>query len=730
MPKGLPPLVAVGPSLTMNPTRLRRLRRLPAILGLGLVTSAILLGQSPVPALALPTAPSIATAHSIVRADAVAGLKITVAPGAGGVLVPGTDLPVTVALVNTGETPVAAGTVRITLKGQTLTSRNDLSTFLAKGDGPVSTRGDIAVEVVSAELAPGASEVVTGVLPVAAVDLGTWGVHGVDASVYIGDSLAAWGRNSIVWNEGAAPGTARIALAVPITVGPSGSGLIPSATLDSLTSAGGLLTRQLDALQNRPVAIMIDPRIIASVRVLGSTAPQTAVDWLNRLAGVTNPVYPLGYADSDLAAEAQVGAGQVLTPISLTYSLDPAHFTSVTPTPAPTPAGMTVALPDNAALTAWDYASTSIAWPRANTVVAGALPFFAAAGLTQTMVSGSNLPADPATEAGYAGVVSSGADSILVSDPLVSQALAASASAGTATERAGALAQLAASLAVVAEEQPGAGAVILASLDRQWVRTPNSLSDAIDSLAGLGWAATTPFPEFSGQTPNAETAVVDAPENAERLGHIATLLAEEANLTAFSSVMSSPEVLTAPTRANLLALLDNSWVTDATGWAAALAASTDATNKTLQSVSIVPGSPITLAGNSANLPVLVQNGLSSPVTVILRVVPSNGRLIVDNEVSVTIPANANKQALVPVRAGVANGDVLVRVELVSPTGVLISGAPTFIPVTVSADWEVAGSWLVGSLVGALLIFAVVRIVRRRRHDSGASSAEAPSVTNV
>jgi hypothetical protein len=68
---------------------------------------------------------------------------------------------------------------------------------------------------------------------------------------------------------------------------------------------------------------------------------------------------------------------------------------------------------------------------------------------------------------------------------------------------------------------------------------------------------------------------------------------------------------------------------------------------------------------------------------------------------------------------VANGDTIVRAELVSPTGVLVSQQPTFIPVNVSADWEVAGSWLVGSVVGALLIFAAIRLYVKRRRNRAA-----------
>lgn len=698
----------------MNSLRLRRLRRLPAIFGLGLVASAILLATT-------PGAVHAVTAAQSVKTDVVAGLQVVVAPGAGGVLRPGADLPVSVSLSNTGATAVPAGVVRITLKGQALTSRNALATFLSNTEQRVSTRGDMAIEVTSGLLPPGGSEIVSAVMPLATEDLGSWGVRGLDASVYLGDSLAAEGRNSIVWNNTAAPGTARIAIAVPLTVPPSGQGLIPSATLETLTSTGGLLTRQLDTVQNRPVAIMIDPRIIASVRVLGSAAPRTAVAWLQRLAGVSNPVYPLTYADSDIAAESQAGAGQVLAPISLTYGVDPAHFTPTTPTASPTSSPAASGIPDEAALTAWNYASKTIAWPRQNTVVAQSLAFFAASGLTQTIVSAANLALDPATGAEYAGVASTGTATLLVSDPLVSQAIGAAATAGTATERSAAQARLAASLAVVASERPDSGATVLATLDRQWMTANGGLAEALDSLAGLDWVAAASLNDYAAQAASSGAVVVDAPENAERLSQITTLFANEASLTAFSSVMSTPEVLTGPTRTTLLALLENSWVSDAPGWSEAVAKAGAAATKTLQSVSIVPGSPIRLAGNSANLPVLVQNGLSSPVTVTLRVIPSNGRLIVDNEVSMTIPANSNKQALIPVRAGVANGDVMVRVELVSPTGVVISSEPTYIPVTVNADWEVAGSWLVGSLVAALLIFAVVRTVRRRRH--GKDSAD-------
>jgi flagellar biosynthesis/type III secretory pathway M-ring protein FliF/YscJ len=43
-------------------------------------------------------------------------------------------------------------------------------------------------------------------------------------------------------------------------------------------------------------------------------------------------------------------------------------------------------------------------------------------------------------------------------------------------------------------------------------------------------------------------------------------------------------------------------------------------------------------------------------------------------------------------------------------------------VNVSADWEVAGTWLVSSVVALLLVVAAFRLIRRRRRNQDAESS--------
>ena len=77
--------------------------------------------------------------------------------------------------------------------------------------------------------------------------------------------------------ESPAAGTpVSLAVLVPLTVRPTASGLIDAATLAGYTAPLGVLTRQLDAVYDTPAVIGLDPMIIASIRVLGTSAPQSA----------------------------------------------------------------------------------------------------------------------------------------------------------------------------------------------------------------------------------------------------------------------------------------------------------------------------------------------------------------------------------------------------------------------------------------------------------------------
>jgi hypothetical protein len=710
----------------MNLPSSRRLRALPALLGLGVVASSML-GIAP------GAAPAVAAGEPV---------QLVLAPANGGVVQPGADVTVTASLTNTGSTTIEAASLQVALDREVISTRAGLAEWLTPtGDESTVDNDAIITDVAVPALQPGEERIVQAVIPAPSVTLDEWGVRGITGTLEQGDGTESVTHSSIVFNAADAPAATRVAVAIPITTQPGQTGLIPEATLATITADDGLLTRELDSLIGRPIGILIDPRIIVSIRALGSTAPSSATSWLERLEAASNPIYPLSYADADVAAMSQAGAPQLLTPTSFDYALDEANFADVappttsptppagtpavgpsseTPTPAPSPAPD--AVPDTNTLLAFDYTGSTIAWPRDNTVAANDVPYFAANGLTSSILSSSNVALQSSASA---GVVRVGDSTVLVSDDTVSRALRDAAGALTATDRQKSLSDLASGLAVVASEDDGTATTILATLDRAAPADGTALADALNSLDTLSWSSTTPFDGFSTQGPAADATVVDQPEAADRTGQVAALLASENQVAAFSSIITEPQNLLGENRANILSLLANSWASNSGGWNVAIEAQAARSAEILNSVAIVAGSPINLVSNTGDMPILVQNNLPYPVNVTVRLAPSNFRLVVQKEVTITVEAASSKQAKVPITAGVANGDTIVRAELVSPTGVLISAQPTFVPVNVSADWEVAGSWLVGSVVGALLIFAAIRLFLKRRHGRGeADAAEA------
>ncbi|WP_156366286.1 DUF6049 family protein [Agreia sp. Leaf335] len=703
----------------------RRLRALPALLGLGVVASSTL-GIAPV------VAPASAAGEPV---------HLVLAPANGGVAQPGADITVTAEVTNTGSSIIDASTLQIALDREVISTRAGLAEWLTPPTAESTVDSDAIITTVAVPaLQPGDEHIVQAVIPAADVTLRDWGVRGLTGTVERPDGTESVAHSSIVYNGRGSPDRTPVAVAIPITTQPGQTGLIPEATLATITADNGLLTRELDSVIGRPVGILIDPRIIVSIRALGSSAPASATAWLDRLKDASNPIYPLSYADADLAAMSQAGAPQVLAPTSFDYALDPANFTGATPpeasptpvagtaavdpgndtteTPTPSPSPTPNAVPDTSALLAWNYTGTSIAWPRDNTVAPNDVPYFASNGLTTSILSSTNVAL--ASGEPSAGVVRSGDSTVLVSDDTVSRALRDAAGALTPTDRQRSLSDLASSLAVVSSEDEDAPQPILATLDRAAPADGTALADALASLDSLTWSSSTSFDGFAAQAPTAEATVVDQPEPAERIGPVADMLASENQVAAFSSIIADPRDLLGENRANILSLLANSWAANSGGWNVAVQSQAATAASTLASVKIVPGSPIGLYGNTGPLPVLVENTLPYPVTVTLRLAPSNFRLVVQNEITITVEAASSKQAKVPMTR-VTNGDTSVRIDLVTPTGVPISSAPTIVPVNVAADFEVAGSWLVGGVVALLLVFAAIRLFLKRRHGRRTSA---------
>ncbi|MHB1171279.1 MAG: DUF6049 family protein [Lacisediminihabitans sp.] len=711
------------------------MRLVTLLLGLSMGIGAMAIGDG-----ALPT--STASAPSTTTPST--GVTFTIAPAGQGIVVPGEDLVITGELSNASSTAVAAATALVYLNRAIAGSRSDLSKWLNSDVDGVDTRlGSQIFEGASPEVPPGESRPVSIVVPAAALGIGsspsTWGARALAVRIMTGTTEVAGAHSSIVWNPGVTFQPTKLAVAVPIDLPQTTSGLISADSLANFTAPGGLLTRQLDQAVDREVAIAIDPMIIASIKILGNTAPLSATAWLTRLQAARNDTFALPYADSDISAASQAGSGAVLAPTG--FAIDPKLFPVQPATPSPTagatadatagptptpPASLStvspsiVGIPTSATLLDWSYTLRAIAWPLSGTVVAKDLATFAHSGLTTTILSSTNssygtMSATPSASATIDN------HSIIVSDDTISQLLQKAVFAPTDLEWQGAVAELSASLAVVTRERPGGAPTLLATLGRGYPTSSFRLAQTLAALTNIPWLATTTLSDALAVVPVAAT-VVDQPQNATRISQVKSLLDSEQAVGAFSSVLGNPSVLLGERRLSLLAALSNSWVSNPTGWTSAYSQYLAASTKITSSVQIAESSSVNLLSDKVNLPVTVRNDLAYPVNVVVLVRSPSGILnVVDGKVPLTVEPNSQARASVAVRS-VANGDVTLSVSLTSPTGVTISN-PTSVQINVQAGWETAVTVVIALLLLVVFGFGIWRNITKRRKTAIVEDAD-------
>lgn len=649
----------------------------------------------------------------------------------GGLLSPGKDLGVSVTVSNPTGTAYPPGTVTVWADPSPRSDRKALAGWLASQDkvsGAV-TLGQAQLN----RLEPGSSTIVRVTVPAASIPFAartTSGVFGIGASVHSGTADAE-ARGSVVWYPGGASKQTGVSVVLPIVTPPGSDGLIAANDLATYTAANGILTRELDGLVGHAsVTVGIDPMIIVSIRILGNAAPPSAVDWLSRLADLPNPTFPLNYADADVAGQIQAGLPAPLAPTSFGYAIDPKNFTpaptpvgqpttatvspapgATTSTPTPTPTAGPV-LPTMQTLLAWKYTLGGISWPGDKTLRHADLAPLAAAGQTTTIVSGSNTNA-----AGLAttpnAAIASGQDRIVASDQAISDALRQAVSAPSDIAWNAAMSKVNAQLELIGQE-PGEARRLLVALDRSWPSSGTQLERTLNTLLSSPWTSPATFASVRAAAPTSGFDLVDAPEGGDRVASIRALVQDEGSLGQFATVLDDPTRLTGRTRAGLLSLLAVSWLNPRADWNAAVVSERRATGATLRSIHILPTENVNLVSAQGSIPFTVSNDLpDDAVTVVLTAAPSNSRLEVDQSTTKRILQDSRSAVLIPVKAKVGNGQVVLSLHLYSPTGVPI-GDPTSVTVDVHADWEGIGALVFGILLVLLFGFGIVRNILRRR----------------
>lgn len=658
-----------------------------AVLALAAVLAFLTVGV-PVPAAqaAAPQVSSALTFHVAAEDDGVA---------TGGAL------RIALSVVNQTSTTVPAAPAALAVGRAPLLSRAAVASWL-DGSSTTSLRrvGEAQLATVPA---------LSSVSATSTVDVGDDLAPGVYAlrATYASSQGTLTARGVWIVSD---EGVGQIAVVVPITAGPLTSGLLSTDELAALTADTGSLRTQLDAVTGTGAVLAVDPAIVAAIRVLGTTAPASATEWLDDLLALPNSRFALQFGDADLATQLDAGLAAPLTVPTLTPSIVAAGVAQPTPDPTATPGTDEVPEPDVASLTDIGPSRAGVSWPADGTAGPDLLEWLDAQADDPLTIVASN------TVSGEDGVRARAGDAeLLVHDAAVSEALRTASTAPRRIDRSAALATATAFASFTAADTP-----LLVTVGRADDRTPLALRTAVRAAVGLDGRGTIGLDALA--TAGSDTTVtVDAvePDDA-RAGVLERLLDDERALTRFASILEEPAVLTAPERAAILQLIGTAWRERPGAWAVAVDGHAEATDATLDAVQIVPSPDVNLLGSSAPLTFSVRNDLPWPATVVLVTEPNDPRLVVQQTTEVAAGAEQTTRVDVPVEARVGSGESSIDLHLRSASMVPIGGTTTIV-VTVRAEWETVGIAVMSVLVGGLLVLGVIRTVLRLRRGTAPAS---------
>lgn len=676
-------MTAISPREGFRPRARRLLSRLAAVL----VVGTVMLGSA---------APASA-ADGAAAADS-STVELSVSTGPGARIAPGGSMVGTITIANGTSDALSAGSTTLEIDPTPLTDAAALDAWMQ--DGTVTGAFRTVATESTPKVAAGESVAVSAVADAAQLGALAPGVYAARArlSGVTTSTGTEWNLSATSVVVVSAPQAQRVGVLVPITATPAAGALLTSAELATLTAPDGMLTGQLDALTNTSAIIAVDPAIPAAIRALGVRAPQSAVAWLARLERLSNDIIMLQFGDADAATQAHAGQKTLLTTPNLTPLLDTAGFPTPAPSGTPSPAPSTTA-----ALTALTGGATDVLWPRADVTTADLATFsgYLGSGVT-TILPSTSLQNPVGAHANVDG------HSVLVTDAPASTSLSDLAEVTDPAQIDRGIATAAGHLYFASQTSP----TVLVGLNRSETRSPVALRELLSAFSSPDVRLST-----LRSSPAAPDTLVAAPENT-RAAALTAMLAGEQELVRFSTILDTPAVMLAPERIRILrsiavGLSDRQFTVAAAERSAHV-------QKLLNSVSIQRPKPVQLITSAAPLPVWIRNDLPWAVHVVLHSEPSDPRLDIHPTTKVDALPEYTTRVDVPISARVASGDVQVRFQLTSPTGVQISHSAAA-DVTLRADWEGIGLGILGGVIALLFVFGLIRTVRRRRRAADAAS---------
>lgn len=641
-----------------------------------------------------------ASASSVTTIDERA-IELIAAPAASGIVRPGEPMSVRVTITNTGSVPMGDVIVSLEVDGAAVADSAQLGEWFAGATIATSTVNVASARVSS--LDPAASAVLDLIVPAAdSVFSGSFGARLASITAASADAPAdapalARDRTAVVWlpDNTTAPVAATTFVAAITTPGESAA-FLSADVLASYTAAGGALTRTLDAAAGRPVLLAIDPRVIASIRLLGDDAPPEAVAFLDRLLAAPNESFVLPWADADPVAT--ISAASIALPRTEGTGVVSSSVTEAEPTPAPSPS------PDDSItideLAEWPATLGGMAWAEPGSLTSAAVSVLTDDGTSILIAPGSSLESSGSVQELDGLRVLRADDSLSVA--------AREASLAVSQQRFDrAMARVSAVLAASASSEPGIPAII--PLARDHLAGTDRLIDTIAQTVALPWAAGATVTQALSRTA-VSSSVIDPLADEALKGAVRGALDAEANDRTFASIAVSPTAITDLRRLELLAALSLGW---GEGSVDALHQFTRDSTALRSSVRVIESSKITLLADRASLPITVQNDLDVAVRVFVKVEPDSTQLrVVDSRVEALVEPRSQTRALVPVES-LTNGQVDITIS-VRDADDRIVGDPKRVSLNLQAGWETAGTIAIAIALVLLLGFGIARDIRKRR----------------
>lgn len=656
---------------------------------------------------------------------------------------------------NPGEEPLPAGTVSLSIDNDRATTVEDLKLSttraaleMARADMPEIPAGEdqlLEIDVPAADF-PLLLLRMPGVYPVHAELIAEEEKAPAGAKNLADDSESSApevaplvASTSLVWGGVDAAQPLQLTLVVPIVL-PSSVRTLP--TRAELGEHSPSLLRLVDGAIQRHATLAIDPRILAGIRALGTAAPRSALDLLERIEQSSTPMFLLQFADADPAVQAALGLEELMQPIGMDYATQLGTFeapstaegdaTGVDATdlaPQPDLLGDQAAAADDASLIdpitgvptmegllALNN-SRSGAWPAGGEVDSSTLALLQRSGLTSLVLDSTNV-----TNATSARVSLSGFDT-LIADASLGAATHTMLAGESATDRSSAAAELSARLALGAQQ--GAGGTVLA-LDR------GALADAADPLSvfelidELSWLLPTSERQLSAGTAELRAG---APTEERRELLRATLL-RSPQIDELAPLLEQPEYLLEYQRERLLESFATRYAEAGVDYSAVDAATKERDDELLHGVRPIVTESTQLVGTLTNVPVTLDNSLPFPAAIVLRADPASaGISLTKRSLEVMVPGSGSTTVVVPVRSRVSSGESGVLLEVHARSNEQLY-ATEFLPLTLRTAIETILVWILGASATLLLGFGILRSIRRRRVTAKAvEAAEGSNHTN-